>query len=52
LQFFNRKISRLLISQEGAHAACFEAMATSLVGAENAATTGLLKSINGLLAEV
>lgn len=52
LQFFTRSISRVLLAQEGGHAACCDAIASAMAVVEKAALTGLQGALETLLAEV
>ena len=52
LQFFTRSVSRVVLAQEGGHAACCDAIASAMAVAEKAALTGLKGSLATLLAEV
>uniref|UniRef100_A0A7I4A1C6 Exocyst complex component Sec10-like alpha-helical bundle domain-containing protein n=1 Tax=Physcomitrium patens TaxID=3218 RepID=A0A7I4A1C6_PHYPA len=50
--FFNASVSQSLLAQEGAHAACCDAIASAIADAENAALRGLQGSLDTVLAEV
>lgn len=52
LQFFTRSVSRVLLAQEGGHAACCDAIASAMAVAEKAASIGLRGSLDAVLAEV
>ncbi|XP_073393124.1 exocyst complex component SEC10b isoform X4 [Physcomitrium patens] len=51
-RFFNASVSQSLLAQEGAHAACCDAIASAIADAENAALRGLQGSLDTVLAEV
>lgn len=52
LQHFVNTVTRLLLSVDGAHAACCEEMATAMTNSESAALKGLQVCIDTILAEV